>query len=95
MPGSAASSTRRRPTFPASRSDRASCCRCQRTIRRRWREKGVARVNGLFGGKLAEESFVLSQGYLYGSVNNNPDHRVEVIDGRFLDLRDELYAGSI
>ena len=36
------------------------------------REKLVARLNGLFGGKLAEESFVLSQGYLYGSVNNNP-----------------------
>ena len=47
------------------------------------REKFVARVNGLFGGKLAEESFVLSQAYLYGSVNNNPNHRVEVIDGRF------------
>ena len=59
------------------------------------REKFVARVNGLFGGKLAPESFVLSQAYLYGSVNNNPDHRVEVIDGDFLDLRDELYAGSI
>ena len=59
------------------------------------REKFVARVNGLFGGKLAPESFVLSQAYLYGSVNNNPDHRVEVIDGNFLDLRDDLYAGSI
>ena len=58
------------------------------------REKFVARINGLFGGKLAPESFVLSQAYLYGSVNN-PDHRVEVIDGEFLDLRDDLYAGSI
>ena len=59
------------------------------------REKFVARVNGLFGGKLAPESFVLSQAYLYGSVNDNPDHRVEVIDGDFLDLRDDTYAGSI
>ena len=42
-----------------------------------------------------KESFVLSQSYYYGSVNNNPDHRVEVIDGKFLDLRDDLYAGSI
>ena len=33
--GSAASSTRRRPTFPTSRSDGASCCRCRRTIRQR------------------------------------------------------------
>ena len=59
------------------------------------REKFVARINGLFGGKLAQESFVLSQAYLYGNVNNNPDHRVEVVDGDFLDLRDDLYAGSI
>jgi hypothetical protein len=37
----------------------------------------VARVNGLFGGKLAAESFVLSQAYLYGSVNGKDrvDHR--------------------
>ena len=58
------------------------------------REKLVARINGLFGGKLAPESFTLSQAYLYGHVNN-PDHRVEVVDGNFLDLRDDLYAGSI
>ena len=58
------------------------------------REKFVARINGLFGGKIAPESFMLSQAYLFGHVNN-PDHRVEVIDGDFLDLRDDLYAGSI
>ena len=59
------------------------------------REKFVARVNGLFAGKLAGESFTLSQGFLYGSVNKSPHHRVELIDGRFLDRRDDLYAGSI
>jgi hypothetical protein len=59
------------------------------------REKFAARANGLFGGKLALESFVLSQAYLYGSVSNNPNHRVEVVDGDFIDLRDDLYAGSI
>ena len=58
------------------------------------REKLVARINGLFGGKIAPESFVLSQAYLFGHVNN-PDHRVEVVDGDFLDLRDDLDAGSI
>ena len=58
------------------------------------REKLVARINGLFGGKIAPESFTLSQAYLFGHVNN-PDHRVEVVDGDFLDLRDDLYAGSI
>ena len=58
------------------------------------REKLVARINGLFSGKIAPESFVLSQAYLFGHVDN-PDHRVEVVDGDFLDLRDDLYAGSI
>ena len=58
------------------------------------RENLVARINGLFGGKIAPESFVLSQAYLFGHVDN-PDHRVEVVDGDFLDLRDDLYAGSI
>ena len=58
------------------------------------REELVARINGLFAGKIAPESFVLSQAYLFGHVDN-PDHRVEVVDGDFLDLRDDLYAGSI
>jgi Virulence-associated protein E-like domain len=55
----------------------------------------VARVNGLFGGKLASESFVLSQAFYYGSVNNNPAHRVEVIDGDFIDLRSDLDPGAM
>ena len=58
------------------------------------RENFVARINGIFGGKIAPESFALSQAYLFGHVNN-PDHRVEVVDGDFFDLRDDLYAGSI
>jgi hypothetical protein len=55
----------------------------------------VARVNGLFGGKLASESFVLSQAFYYGSANNNPAHRVEVIDGDFIDLRSDLDPGAL
>ncbi len=58
------------------------------------REKFVARVNGLLDGKLAGESFTLSQGYLYGHVDG-AEYRVEVIDGDFIDRRDDLYAGSI
>lgn len=54
----------------------------------------VARLNGLFDGKLAGESFVLSQAYLFGHVNN-PDHRVEIIDGKFIDQRSDLDAGAI
>ena len=59
------------------------------------RAKLVARLNGLLDGKLTGESFTLSQAYLFGSVAHNPAHRVEVLDGDFLDLRDDLYAGSI
>jgi hypothetical protein len=58
------------------------------------RVKMVARVNGLLKGQLSGESFTLSQAYYYGHVNN-PAHRVEVVDGDFLDLRDDTYAGSI
>jgi hypothetical protein len=54
----------------------------------------VAYVNGIFKGALAGESFTLSQAYYFGSVNN-PQHRVKVIDGDFLDVADRLFAGRI
>ena len=50
----------------------------------------AARTNGVFNGKLANESWTLSQSYYFGSVNNNPSHHVEVIDGTPIDLLDEL-----
>jgi hypothetical protein len=50
----------------------------------------LGRLNGLFGGIFSGESWTLSQSYFYGSVNNNPAHRVEVIDGLPLDQLDEL-----
>jgi Protein of unknown function (DUF3987) len=50
----------------------------------------LGRLNGLFRGVFASESWTLSQSYYYGSVNNNPAHRVEVIEGRAIDLCDEL-----
>jgi hypothetical protein len=55
----------------------------------------VAVLNGVLCGFAAPESFVLSTAFFYGSVNHNPDHRVEVIDGDFLDLRPDLVAGQI
>jgi Primase C terminal 2 (PriCT-2) len=55
----------------------------------------VGRINGLFNGSLAPESFVLSTSYHYGSVANNPHHQAVVLDGGFLDLNDRLHAGSI
>ena len=50
----------------------------------------IGRINGLFGGTLANESWTLSQSYYLGSVNRNPAHRVEVIDGAPIDTLDEL-----
>jgi hypothetical protein len=50
----------------------------------------MARLNGLYRGIFAAESWALSQSYVYGSVDNNPDHRVEIVDGEFIDLLDEL-----
>jgi predicted P-loop ATPase len=57
------------------------------------RGKLCARVNGCFGGMFAPESFTLSQGYYYGLAADNPDpdHRCEIIDGRLIDLCDDLY----
>jgi hypothetical protein len=48
------------------------------------------RVNGLYRGIFAAESWTLSQSYYFGSVNRNPDHRVEIVDGQTIDELDEL-----
>jgi predicted P-loop ATPase len=57
------------------------------------RGKYCARVNGRFGNVFANESFALSQSYYFGLALDNaaPDHRCEVIDGRLIDLCDDLY----
>ena len=54
----------------------------------------VAWVNGLFGGAIASESFTLSQAFYYGHIGGWP-YRIEITDGDFLDLRDDLKAGAI
>ena len=50
----------------------------------------LGRLNGLFGGIFADESWTLSQSYYYGSIMRNPDHKVAVLDGVTLDQADEL-----
>jgi hypothetical protein len=52
----------------------------------------LGRLNGLLRGVLAHESWTLSQSYYYGSVNRNPSHRVEIIDGTPIDQHDDLDA---
>jgi len=53
------------------------------------------RLNGVFGGIFASESWTLSQSYYYGSVNNNPAHCAELVDGTPIDLCGTLDAGAI
>jgi hypothetical protein len=48
------------------------------------------RLNGALGGVIGGESWTLSQAYFFGSVNNNPHHRVEFVQGRPLDYCGEL-----
>jgi hypothetical protein len=64
------------------------------------RAKMVARLNGLFSGAFAAESFTLSQSYYYGHLVDdagNPlaEFRVEVIEGQPVDLCDQLDVGAI
>ena len=54
------------------------------------RQHMLGRLNGLFRAVLAEESWALSQAYYFGSVSDNPAHRVEVIEGAAIDQLDEL-----
>jgi hypothetical protein len=58
---------------------------------------GLAAVlHGLLGGGIdGDASFTLSTAFYYGSVNSNPEHRVEVLDGDFIDLRADLVAGAV
>jgi hypothetical protein len=55
----------------------------------------LARLNGLFVGALAAESFTLSQSYYYGAVGAGEHHEVIALDGRPIDLASELAAGAV
>ena len=59
------------------------------------RDRFMARLNGLFQGSLSRESFARSQSYYYGSVRKSPSHRVEIIEGDALDLRDDLDTTAV
>lgn len=55
--------------------------------------KYVARVNGVLGGVLANESFKLSQSYYFGRVTGR-EYETEVTDGHYIDLLDHLQESS-
>ena len=55
----------------------------------------VARINGVLGGVAAAESFTLSQAYYIGHLTGSTTHKVELIDGEYIDLCGGLDAGAI
>jgi hypothetical protein len=55
------------------------------------RSRFLARINGLLGGLLADESFVLSQSYYFGGLVDRPAE-VIVNRGRRIDLLNDLDA---
>jgi hypothetical protein len=59
------------------------------------RAKWAARVNGIYGGIFAPESFVLSQSYYFGSVKGNPPPRVAIVEGDYIDRRPDLDANAL
>jgi hypothetical protein len=70
-------------------------CRTSRDLPPGERAKLVARLNGIFDGVFAPESFALSQSYYYGSVKRNAAHRAVIVAGDCIDLRDDLDASAI
>lgn len=55
----------------------------------------VARLNGLFVGALAPESFTLSQSYYFGAVGAGVHHQVMALEGRPIDLASDLARGAV
>ena len=83
------------PSHTADKPRWRVLCPCSRALPKEERAGLVARVNGVLGGILAGESFTLSQSYYVGRVESAPDHGVALVEGRFIDLADELDVGAI
>ena len=85
-------------TSPSHREDNhrwRALCPLSRDMHPREREHYVARLNGVFHGSLDPCSFVISQAYYVGSVAGAATMQTRLIDGRFIDLADELDLGAI
>jgi len=59
------------------------------------RDLYMARLNGVFHGIFAPESWTVSQSYYYGCVDHNPDHHAQLVAGTTIDLRPDLDATAI
>jgi hypothetical protein len=62
---------------------------------RNLRAKWVARINGVLGGVLASESFVLSQAFYIGGVEGKPPITVITTAGEPIDRHPDLDANAI
>lgn len=58
------------------------------------RQLFVARLNGVLGGVIADESFTLSQSYYYGNVGTN-SYKVHTTEGACLDQLPALDAAAL
>ena len=56
--------------------------------------KLTARLSGIFPDIISAESWTKSQSWFIGTVAGAPDHRIELIDGDYLDQRPDLDAGA-
>jgi hypothetical protein len=73
-----------------------SCLRSEATdMLRLIRSSWVARANGVLGGILARESFVLSQAFYVGATKGQPPIKVIVTEGARIDQCDDLDGGAI
>ena len=65
-------------------------CPLSRGLQPEKRRHMLGRLNGAFRGIIAHESWTLSQSFYFGSVGDNPSHRVETLFGHTIDELDEL-----
>jgi hypothetical protein len=59
------------------------------------RTRFMERLNGIFDGNLASESFTLSQSYYGGNVSGKPPIETRLIEGRCIDRADDLDATAL
>lgn len=85
-------------TSPSNRPDAPRwriLCPTSRPIHPSNRAKLMSRLNGLFVGALAAESFTLSQSYYFGFITGSEGHTVIAVDGRAIDEAVELDASAV
>jgi KaiC/GvpD/RAD55 family RecA-like ATPase len=70
-------------------------CQTSKPMLPKHRDKLVARVNGLFNGKLAGESFTASQSFYFGGITGQPEPITYLNPGRYIDRAVDLDTGAI